>query len=293
MTERIWLIGNRGMLGAELSGLFEREGVDFVGTDRDVDILDPAALSAFADAKGISGIVNCAAYTAVDRAEDEDALCRALNVTGPGNIAAAARDLGAWLIHFSTDYVFDGWGARPYLESDPVAPTGVYGRTKAEGERAAMDACPETIVLRTAWLYGTHGPNFVSTMLALMKERPSIGVVADQRGSPTWAYDLARAVLAIARSPGKRYGIYHYTNSGETTWHGFATEIHRLGRDCGLLDHDCDVRPLRTDEYPTKARRPAYSVLSKEKIKADYAVEIPEWNRSLERYIRGNPAKAP
>ncbi len=281
----IWLVGNRGMLGTELSLLFEREGVEFVGTDREVSILDPAALEAFAAGKGISGIVNCAAYTAVDKAEDEPELCRALNVDGPANLARLAKNVGAWILHISTDYVFDGTGDRPYLESDPVAPTGVYGMTKADGERQVLENCAKSAVLRTAWLYGAHGPNFVATMLRLMKERPSIGVVADQKGTPTWAADLARAILAIARSGRKRYGVYHFTNSGETTWHGFATEIHRLGREYGIIERDCEVKPLRTDEYPTKARRPAYSVLSKEKIKADYAVEVPDWKRSLSEYF--------
>jgi len=280
-----WIVGAKGMLGTELSFLFQREGVAFVGSDREVDILDPAALEAFAAGKGIEGIVNCAAFTAVDRAEDEPDACRELNVEGPRNLAAIADALGACIVHLSTDYVFDGRGTRPYREDDPVGPTGVYGRSKAEGERAVLAACPRSIILRSAWLYGEHGPNFVRTMLRLMSERESIGVVADQRGSPTWAADLARAILTILRSSEKRFGIYHYTDAGQTTWFDFAREIHSLGRARGLLPRDCEIRPLETEQYPTKARRPAYSVLSKEKILHDYGVDLPDWKDSLAAFM--------
>jgi dTDP-4-dehydrorhamnose reductase len=281
----IWLVGDRGMLGTELSLLLGKQGLPFVGSDRDVDILDSGALEAFAAGRDIHWIVNCAAYTAVDKAEDEAQLCRSLNVDGPVNLARRASALGASIVHISTDYVFPGDGNRPYLEDDPVAPTGVYGRTKAEGEAGLMAACPRALVLRTAWLYGRHGPNFVSTMLRLMKEREEIGVVADQLGSPTWAADLARAIVVILLEAFPRYGIYHFTNAGEISWYDFALEIHRLGREFGLLERDCRVKPLTTNQYPTKARRPAYSVLSKDKIVRDYGLAIPGWRESLRRYF--------
>lgn len=283
----IWLIGNKGMLGTELSQALERAGLAFVGTDREVSILDEDALAAFARGKKIDWIVNCAAYTAVDRAEDEAELCAALNVAGPANIARTAAAVGASLLHISTDYVFDGNGKRPYREDDAPCPTGVYGRTKAEGERAALEACARTVIIRTAWLYGAHGPNFVHTMLRLMKERDAVGVVADQRGTPTWARDLAEAIVAVLRRPEPVYGIFHYSGGGETVWREFALEIQKRAREKGLLEKECAVNALTTDQYPTKTRRPPYSVLSKEKILAAYGVRVPDWKESLAAYIQG------
>jgi len=273
------------MLGTELSNAFERAGVEFVGTDREVSILDQEALAAFAQGKKIDWIVNCAAYTAVDKAEDERELCTALNVQGPGNIARTAEKIGASLLHISTDYVFDGNGSRPYREDDPTNPTGVYGRTKADGEEAALSACARTVIIRTAWLYGKHGPNFVYTMLRLMKERDSIGVVSDQRGSPTWARDLSEAIVKITSTSVPVYGIFHFTNSGETVWHEFALEIQKHGLEYGLLEKECVVNALTTAQYPTKTRRPPYSVLSKDKIKAVYGVYVPDWVDSLIAFL--------
>jgi len=290
----IWIIGNKGMLGQELSGLMTAQGIEHIGTDREVSILDPEALSGFVHAvqregKHISAIVNCAAYTAVDKAEDEPELAFALNVTGPEHIARLAQSLGARFIHISTDYVFDGKATRPYREDDPTGPTGVYGKTKEEGEKRVISAYHGAIIIRTAWLYGRHGPNFVYTMLRLMRERTELGVVADQRGTPTWAYDLAGAISTILRCEAPEPGIYHFTNEGETTWYDFACEIYRQARDLDLLDHEVAIRPLTTDQYPTKARRPAYSVLSKEKIKHAFGLCIPQWNISLQAFLKSEP----
>jgi dTDP-4-dehydrorhamnose reductase len=281
----IWLIGNKGMLGTELSNALIYSGLDFVGSDRDVDILDPAALSAFVSDKKIEWIVNCAAYTAVDKAEDEAELAHKINAEGPGNLAELAKRINARILHISTDYVFDGSGTRPYLESDPVIPLGVYGQTKAEGEDRVRSRCPEHVIVRTAWLYGKAGNNFVSTMLKLMASKERIGVVADQRGTPTYAVDLARALVAIIGSASPRYGTFHYTNLGETTWHEFALEIQRLGIEFGLLSRGCVVDALTTAEYPTKTRRPAYSVLSKDKIRSAYSLDIPDWRLSLRAFF--------
>ncbi|GAB1482753.1 dTDP-4-dehydrorhamnose reductase [Treponema sp.] len=286
----IWLIGNRGMLGTELSEALEHAGLPFLGTDREVSILDEKALVDFAEGKAITWIINCAAYTAVDKAEDEGELCRALNALGPANIARTAQKIGASLLHISTDYVFSGDASRPYTEDDPVSPSGVYGKTKADGESAALAACQRTVIVRTAWLYGRHGPNFVYTMLRLMKEKEIIGVVADQRGSPTWARDLSNAILAIVKSGSPQYGVFHFTNLGEITWHDFAVEIKWLGRSLSLLEKDCQIKALSTAEYPTKARRPAYSVLSKDKIQAAYGIKIPLWKESLEMFLKEEKA---
>lgn len=280
------------MLGTELVSVLEHAGVPFVGTDKEVSILEPDALRSFVQNKPIRWIINCAAYTAVDKAEDEVALCTALNSTGPENLASVASTIGASLVHISTDYVFDGKGItapdgtiRPYRETDPVAPVSVYGRTKALGEEKVTTLCPSSIIIRTAWLYGEQGANFVHTMLRLMKERESVGVVSDQRGTPTWAKDLAKVIYQIITLPEVPSGIYHYTHEGETTWYDFAREIYRLGREYGLLKHDCTLVPLTTDQYPTKAHRPAYSVLSKEKIKA-LGIPVPHWKESLSNYIQ-------
>jgi dTDP-4-dehydrorhamnose reductase len=288
----IWLVGNKGMLGTQLAELLSKEGLDFVGTDRELSILDLEALSAFASGKSLSWILNCAAYTAVDKAEEEDGLCRALNVDGPANLAVLANAIGARILHVSTDYVFDGSGSRPYREDDPVSPLGVYGRSKAEGEAAVRATCPEYLILRTAWLYGAHGPNFVRTMLRLMRERESVGVVADQHGSPTWAADLAEAILAILRAPEPRYGTYHFTDGGETSWHEFALEIERLGLEYGILARPCRVVALTSAEYPATAPRPAYSVLSTERIRSDYGLAIPDWRASLDRFLEGEATRA-
>lgn len=287
----IWLIGNKGMLGTELSETFSALKIDFVGTDREVSILDEEALAAFVADKKLSWIINCAAYTAVDKAEDESELAFALNARGPANIARTAERIGASFLHVSTDYVFDGNGTRPYREDDPVGPTGVYGRTKAEGEAAALRECGRTVIVRTAWLYGRHGPNFVYTMLRLMRERDSIGVVADQRGSPTWARDLSRAISAIVTAKHPVYGVFHFTGGGETVWHEFAREIQALGLERGLLQKPCEIKALTTAEYPTKTRRPPYSVLSKDKIRAVYGVSVPDWKESLSLFIREESPK--
>jgi len=280
----IWLIGNKGMLGTELSNLLSARGISFVGTDCEVSILDPEALASFAQGKGITCIINCAAYTAVDKAETEEALALRLNAEGPENIGRLASAIGARVIHVSTDYVFDGNGTSPYKETDPVNPASAYGRTKATGEARLVAACPTAIIVRTAWLYGKHGPNFVATMLRLMAEKDELGVVMDQKGTPTWAYDLSVALVTLAQDGSACAGPYHFTNDGQTTWYDFAVEIQRLGKELGILSRDCRVKPLTTAEYGSKTRRPAYSVLSKDRIKAQ-GIPVPAWQDSLRQYF--------
>ena len=286
----IWLIGNKGMLGTEFSLLLEKQSIPFVGTDREVDIANPAALEKFAQAQSFTWIINCAAYTAVDKAEDDAETCRRLNTLGAGNIAACAKKTGARLIHLSTDYVFDGTGNRPYTEDDATAPIGVYGVTKRDGELSVMKNNPRSYIIRTAWLYGKHGNNFVHTMLRLMNERDELKVVNDQRGSPTWAFDLASALLAVIATAdsGKNipFGIYHYTNEGNITWFDFAKEIYRQGREQGRVSKDCAVKPCASAEYPAKVKRPAYSVLDKSKIKAALGIDIPAWDKSLKEFLQ-------
>jgi dTDP-4-dehydrorhamnose reductase len=298
MADSIWLIGNKGMLGTDISLLLEKSGLPFVGTDREVDITDAAALKQFAENQPIGWIINCAAYTAFDKAEDDVENCRRLNVLGAGNIAACAKSIGVRLVHISTDYVFDGKGItaegsdvlRPYREDDPTAPIGIYGLTKRDGELVVLEKNPETYIIRTAWLYGKYGNNFVKTMLRLMNGQDEVRVVNDQRGSPTWAYDLASMIVNLIKITvsGKTvpFGIYHYTNEGNIAWHDFAGEIYRQGRELGLIVKDCSIKPCTSAEYPARVRRPAYSVLDKTKIKAALGIDIPAWDKSLWEYLK-------
>jgi dTDP-4-dehydrorhamnose reductase len=281
----IWLMGDKGMLGGELSDLFRRRGMDFFGTDRDCDIADPEALRAACAGKHIDWIVNCAGYTAVDRAEEEPLLARRANATGPLSIARLAADIGARLVHISTDHVFDGRASRPYEEDDPVSPSNMYGRTKAEGEYFLRRECGRHFILRSAWLYGRHGGNFVHTILKLMESGESLGVVADQRGSPTSASDLAGAISGIILRDSEAFGTYHYTDEGDISRYDFALEIRRLGLENGLLAREIPLRPLKSGEYPARAVRPAYAVLSKRKAREVLGFETPAWDRSLCEYI--------
>jgi len=299
----IWLIGSKGMLGTELSLLLEKSGLPFVGTDREVDITDTAALKKFAENQTINWIINCAAYTAVDKAEDDVENCRRLNTLGAGNIAACAKNIGAHLIHISTDYVFDGKGIksdgtdvlRPYREDDATSPIGVYGLTKRDGEIAVLENNPHSYIIRTAWLYGKYGNNFVHTMLRLINERNEVKVVNDQRGSPTWTVDLAETVIAFIKTgmSGKDipYGIYNFTNEGEITWFDFAREIHTLARKLGILKKDCEIKPCTSADFPAKVKRPAYSVLDKSKIKTALGIEVPAWDKSLKEFLQNHDLK--
>lgn len=286
----IWLIGNKGMLGTELSVLFESRNMRFIGTDRDVDITDETAvtdfLHAYSGTDGIHWIVNCAAYTAVDKAEDDRLVCEKLNVTGPSIVSKSAKSAGAKLIHISTDYVFNGNGTRPYTEADATDPTGYYGLTKRDGEMAILAENDRVYIIRTSWLYGYYGNNFVKTMMRLMGEKKELSVVNDQRGSPTWAFDLSQAIASLIESQSEiPFGIYHYSGQGNITWYDFARLIYRLSLDKGLLHNECDIKACTSAEYPSRVRRPPYSVLDKTKIQQALGIQIPSWEESLSRYL--------
>jgi dTDP-4-dehydrorhamnose reductase len=293
-TGLIWLVGSKGMLGTELSMLLEKSGLPFAGTDRGVNITNMAELTAahakLAEKKQVKWIINCAAYTEVDKAEDEVEVCRSLNVQGAANIAAIANNTGARLIYLSTDYVFDGKGNRPYREDDAAAPISVYGRTKREGEIEVLKNNPGSYIIRTAWLYGKYGRNFVHNMLRQMNEKDEVNVVNDQHGSPTWTFDLASVILTFIKNvdSGKDvpFGIYHFTNEGDITWFDFAKEIYRQGRKHGNITKNCAVNPCASAEYSVKAQRPVYSVLDKSKIKAALKIKIPAWEKSLKEFIK-------
>ncbi len=261
--------GSKGQLGTELRARLPHAlYVDI----EELDITDEAAVRDFVRAHEVDSIINCAAYTAVDRAEQDVELCTQVNVAGPRNLALT----GARIIHVSTDYVFDGCAHRPYKATDEPQPMSVYGRTKLEGEKAVLQHASTAIIIRTAWLYSAHGANFVKTMLRLGQERDSLGVVADQIGSPTYAGDLADAIVAILPQLKEgQQGIYHFTNEGVASWYDFAVEIMQ---QAGLA---CQVKPISTEEYPTPAARPFYSVLDKSNIKSDFNITIPHWKESL------------
>jgi len=277
----ILITGCNGQLGNEMQ-LLEKTNPQHTYFNTDVaelDITDAAAIEKFVNENQIDGIVNCAAYTAVDKAEDNQDLCRLLNTDAPGYLAAAVEKRGGWLIQVSTDYVFDGTNHTPYTEEEPTCPNSVYGSTKLEGERAAQQACSRTMIVRTAWLYSTFGNNFVKTMIRLGMEKPELGVIFDQIGTPTYARDLAVALFA-AINQGVVPGIYHFSNEGVISWYDFTKAIHRIA---GIAT--CHVRPLHTAEYPTPAHRPHYSVLDKTKIKQTYNLDIPYWEESLKECV--------
>lgn len=277
----ILITGCNGQLGNEMQ-LLEAANPQhkFFNTDvADLDITDPQAIADYVDSNEIDTIVNCAAYTAVDKAESNAGICQKLNADAPGYLAKAIERRRGALVQISTDYVFDGTGHTPYTEDMPTAPNSVYGSTKLDGERKAMTACRQTMIIRTAWLYSPFGNNFMKTMLRLGREKEQLGVIFDQIGTPTYAADLA-AVIMTAINKGIVPGIYHFSNEGVISWYDFTKAIHRIGGIQG-----CHVLPLHTAEYPTPAARPAYSVLDKTKIKQTYDIEIPYWEESLVQCI--------
>lgn len=277
----ILITGANGQLGNEMRDLSagHPRHTYFFTDVHELDICDAEAVHAFVSNHAIDLIVNCAAYTAVDKAEDNPDLCDTLNHLAPAHLADAAEACGAALIHISTDYVFDGTAYVPYTEDALPCPNSVYGRTKLAGEEEVTRRCTRTMVIRTAWLYSEYGNNFVKTMLRLGRERAELGVVFDQIGTPTYAGDLARAIYA-AIEQGVTPGIYHFSNEGVCSWYDFTLAIHRLA---GITT--CKVSPLHTDEYPARAPRPHYSVLDKTKIKRTLGITIPHWEESLARCV--------
>lgn len=280
---RILVTGANGQLGSALrEQLADRQDFETLFTDIDsLDITSPQAVQDVFGSFRPDLVVNAAAYTAVDRAESDEQACARLNAEAPRILAEEAARIGARLIHVSTDYVFDGRANTPYGEDAPTAPATVYGRTKLRGEQEVRALMPDShVILRTAWLYSLTGRNFVKTMLSLAADRDEIGVVADQWGSPTYAPVLARAILAVIESKRWHPGTYHLTGSGRTTWYDFTRAIFR---EAGVTR--CRVRPLTSDEYPSAARRPAYSVLDCSKFQKTFDFEIPDWQTSLHDFF--------
>lgn len=298
IISNILITGANGQLGSELKFLLENEinsealknATVFFTDQGELDITDLKAVESYLKTYSISVIINCAAYTAVDKAQDEPELCEKVNSVAPGKLAKAAKANGALLVHISTDYVFEGNGPLPYKERDKRDPKSVYGATKVKGEDSVINSGAQYVIIRTSWLYSQFGNNFVKTIHKLSCEKPSLNVVFDQIGTPTYARDLAGAILEIcskyisqreinggAKFP---FGVYHYSNEGVCSWYDFALEISSYA--C----KDCKIAPVTSELFPTKAKRPAYSVMDKSKIKLTFGLTIPHWRDSLQKYYK-------
>ena len=282
----ILVTGSNGQLGSEIKDVVTNyKDFNFFFRDLpELNICDAAALNTFIFNRNINAVINCAAYTAVDQAEEDSEIAEKVNAKGVLNLVNALEKVEGKLIHISTDYVFDGNHSQPYKESDPVSPIGVYGETKRAGELAVLNSSIDAIVIRTSWLYSVYGNNFVKTMLRLGNDKESIKVVFDQVGTPTYAKDLAKTCLNILSDEGSKIisikgSLYHYSNEGVTSWYDFATAIMEIS------NIDCKVIPIETKDYPTQGIRPLYSVLDKYKIKSDFKVTIPYWRDSLDKCI--------
>lgn len=281
------ITGSNGQLGSEIKELVNNyKNLDLVFNDLpDLDICNFESLQAFIIDHNIKAVINCAAFTSVDKAEEESIAAKKVNYEGVLNIVNALKPVGGKLIHISTDYVFDGYNFFPYTETDPVNPIGIYGKTKRSGEIAVLNSDIDAIVIRTSWLYSSYGNNFVKTMLRLGNEKENLGVIFDQVGTPTYARDLAKTCLNILNSEGlanisNNGKTYHYSNEGVASWYDFANAIMEFG------NIKCKVYPIQTKDYPTLAKRPQYSVLNKSKIKSDFKIKIPYWRDSLEDCIK-------
>lgn len=278
----ILVTGSSGQLGSEIQELSKNYPYSFhFANKEELDIANEEAMQNFVKTRDIVVIINCAAYTAVDKAESDKENAAMINNKAVENLAKIAKEQNLKLIHISTDYVFDGTNHKPYIETDATNPQGVYGMTKRDGENALISINPKnSIIIRTSWVYSSYGTNFVKTMLRLSKEKESLGVVYDQVGTPTYARDLAQAILDIVpKIKNEKTEIYNYSNEGVLSWYDFAKEIMRMSKSA------CRVRPIETKEYPTPAKRPHYSLLNKSKIKATFDIIIPYWKDSLDECL--------
>jgi dTDP-4-dehydrorhamnose reductase len=279
----ILVTGSNGQLGSEIKELSSKYDYNFFFTDKTaLDISNADTINEFIESNHINTIINCAAYTAVDKAQSDEVNADAINHLAIKNMAQIAKDSNIKLIHISTDYVFDGTNFKPYTENDTTNPNGVYGKTKLDGEKALKEINPKNaIIIRTSWVYSSYGANFVKTMLRLGKEKEQLGVIFDQVGTPTYAKDLAKTILEIVpKIENDTVEIYHYSNEGVLSWYDFAKEIMRMAK------LDCHINPIETKDYPTPAQRPHYSLLNKSKIKNTFTIEIPYWKDSLDECLK-------
>ena len=279
MSMRVLVTGAKGQLGRDLMNELKLQGLEGIGVDvEEMDITDPEKCRSVIGQAGADAVIHCAAYTAVDAAEDQAELCRKINGEGTRNVAEACRDAGVKLMYISTDYVFDGEGTRPWEPDDERAPLNVYGQTKYEGELAIEELLDRYYIIRIAWVFGAAGKNFIKTMLRLGREKGAVSVVNDQVGSPTYTYDLARLLVDMVQT--EHYGRYHATNEGECSWYEFACEIFR---QAGL---EVQVTPVSSEAFAAKAKRPANSRMSKEKLTEKGFVRLPDWQDALKRFLK-------
>jgi dTDP-4-dehydrorhamnose reductase len=284
MNKNLLITGSNGQLGQEIKNLSTRyPSLSFTFVDIEtLDLTDKTAVAKYLTGGKFDTLVNCAAYTAVDKAETDSALCYAVNHQAVDYLTEICQQTGTQIIHVSTDYVFDGSKHTPYIETDPENPLTIYGKSKLAGEKAALSN-RNSLVIRTSWLYSAHGNNFVKTMIRLGKEREEVGVIFDQVGTPTYAADLAAAILSIVdQSPNASAtpGIYHFSNEGVCSWYDLAVEIFSLAK------YGCKAKPIETSEYPSTVKRPYYSVLNKKKIKQTFELTIPHWRDGLIRCLK-------
>ena len=283
---RILVTGSKGQLGSEIKDLSSKyKNIECFFKDLpELDISDFDSINSFIINEHINAVINCAAYTEVDKAEENIQIAERVNSIGVSNLVKALEKVNGKLIHISTDYVFDGNNSKPYTESDPVCPISIYGETKRAGEMEVLNSNLDSLVIRTSWLYSSFGNNFIKTMLRLGNEKESINVICDQVGTPTYAKNLAKTCLEIlsrhySSNISEKGNLYHYSDGGVASWYDFAISIMDLA---GL---NCEVKPIQTKDYPTLAKRPHYSVLNKEKIKTDFNIDIPDWKESLRECI--------
>lgn len=292
----ILVTGAKGQVGCELQALAPQyPNFDFLYTDLpELSITELSAIEAFLADKEIAYAINCAAYTAVDKAESDEATAKMVNIDGAENLAKICAARSIPFVHFSTDYVYHNTQNTPFKEGDPTSPKGVYAKTKLEGDEIALRIHPNTMILRTSWVYSAHGHNFVKTMLRLGKERDSLNVIFDQIGSPTYAHDLAKTVLDLFQQVEEGQieapqlsGVFHYSNEGVLSWYDFAKAIFELA------EIDCQVNPIETKDYPTPASRPHFSLLNKEKIRTTFDIQIPYWRDSLKDCLKALEVETP
>ncbi|MBC8485990.1 MAG: dTDP-4-dehydrorhamnose reductase [Candidatus Cloacimonetes bacterium] len=281
----IWLIGDKGMLGRQIATELNGAGIFFYGSDKEVDIGDITALEKFVNHKSINWIINCSAYNFVDKCESEKDLAYQVNAFGVENLAKISNTINAKIIHFSSDYVFDGNSNKAYNESDIPTPLSVYGKSKLEGEKLIQRIKKQYFIFRISWLYGIYGNNFVKTMLRLFEEKNEINVINDQIGSPTYADGLAKNIVRLIKNNSEKYGIYHYSDEGEISWFDFAVQIQESAHNLGLISKKIKINPIKTSQYPTSAERPRYSRLDKTKVQRKLNFAILDWKMNLIKYI--------
>ncbi|TKG91892.1 dTDP-4-dehydrorhamnose reductase [Puteibacter caeruleilacunae] len=283
--KNILVTGANGQLGNELRELARviTNWSFFFSDLPELDICDQSQINVFVQENKINVIINCAAYTAVDKAEDDEEMAFMINCTGPEILAKVSKDNDCLLVHVSTDFVFDGTNCKPYVSTDACNPINVYGKTKLEGELAIAAVDPKHVIIRTSWLYSRFGNNFVKTIQRLCKERDELGIIVDQIGTPTYAKDLAEVIIAVFKDSAaglEKKGIYHYSNEGLASWYDFAVAIKELS------ELECKVNPISTSAYPTPAMRPSYSVMDKSEIRVDFNTEIKHWREALAECIQ-------